>query len=283
MNNQNYKIRPMTRKEVDVAVEWAAKEGWNPGLYDADCFYNTDPNGFFIGLLNNEPISCFSAVSYNDKFGFLGFYIVKPEFRGKGYGIRIWKAGLNHLKTQSIGLDGVIAQQDNYKKSGFKLAYRNIRHEGISQGDKFNFSEIVNLSAIPFEILTSYDDNLFPVPRHKFLKCWINQPESLAVGFLNNKYLAGYGMIRRCRKGYKVGPLFASDSTIADKIFLTLVSFVPKNELFYLDTPEVNPEAVSLAKKYHMKYVFETARMYTKSPPKIPLNKIFGVTTFELG
>jgi len=273
----------MTREEVDLAVEWAANEGWNPGIYDADSFYNTDTKGFFIGLLNNEPIACFSAVAYNDKFGFLGFYIVKPEYRGKGYGIQIWKAGLNHLKTQNIGLDGVVAQQDNYKKSGFKLAYRNIRYEGISQGNKFNFPEIVNLSDILFEILTSYDDNLFPTSRHQFLKYWINQPESLALGILENKILRGYGMIRRCRKGYKIGPLFADNKNIAEKIFQSLFSFVPKTEIFYLDTPNVNPEAVNLAKKYNMKYVFETARMYTKSLPKIPLSNIFGVTTFELG
>lgn len=32
-----------------------------------------------------------------------------------------------------------------------------------------------------------------------------------------------------------------------------------------------------------MKPIFETARMYTKEPPKINLNKIFGVTTYEVG
>ncbi|HLA33082.1 MAG TPA: GNAT family N-acetyltransferase, partial [Pseudomonas sp.] len=29
----------MTRAEVDLAIDWAAAEGWNPGLHDADCFY----------------------------------------------------------------------------------------------------------------------------------------------------------------------------------------------------------------------------------------------------
>jgi len=32
-----------------------------------------------------------------------------------------------------------------------------------------------------------------------------------------------------------------------------------------------------------MKPMFETARMYTKEEPEAPLNKVFGVTTFELG
>jgi hypothetical protein len=46
-----YSIRTMLRSEVDSAVDLAANESWNPWLHDADCFFNTDPNGFFIGLL----------------------------------------------------------------------------------------------------------------------------------------------------------------------------------------------------------------------------------------
>jgi len=80
-----YKIRNATREEVDIMVDWAAKEGWNPGLYDANCFYSQDPNGFFVGLLDGKIISTVSAVRYDNTYGFLGFYIVKPQFRGKGY------------------------------------------------------------------------------------------------------------------------------------------------------------------------------------------------------
>jgi len=32
-----------------------------------------------------------------------------------------------------------------------------------------------------------------------------------------------------------------------------------------------------------MKPVFETARMYTGAAPDLPLPKLFGVTSFELG
>ncbi len=127
-----YIIRTMERSEVDFAVGLAANEGWNPGLYDADCFFKTDPNGFFIGLLDGEPIGCISGISYNGGFGFIGFYIVIPERRGQGYGIKLWNTALAYLKGHNVGLDGVVAQQSNYKKSGFALAYRNIRYEGVA-------------------------------------------------------------------------------------------------------------------------------------------------------
>ena len=132
----NFQIRSATRKELDIMVEWAAKEGWNPGLYDADAFYATDSKGFLIGFLDNEPIACVSAVSYGPDFGFLGFYITKKEFRGRGYGIQVWNKAISYLKTQNIGLDGVVEQQNNYKKSGFELAYNNARYQ--FNGRKFS-------------------------------------------------------------------------------------------------------------------------------------------------
>ena len=277
-----YTVRRATRKELNIAVEWAAKEGWNPGLYDTETFYATDPQGFFMGFLDDEPVASLSAVSYPDEFGFLGFYIVKPEHRGKGYGWAIWKEAIQYLHAHNIGLDGVVAQQGNYKKSGFKRAYENIRYEGIGGKAAKKSTYIVPLSKVPFDAILTYDRKMFPAERAAFLRLWIRQPKSLALGQVKNGKLLGYGMVRPCRVGYKVGPLFADNEKIADELFQQFRAFVGKQKI-YLDVPEVNKRAIVLAKKYHMKPMFETARMYTKKAPDIALHKIFGVTTFELG
>lgn len=276
-----YQIRVMTRQEVDLAAEWAAQEGWNPGIHDADCFYYTDPDGFFIGELDGEPIACISAITYRDNFGFIGFYIVKPQYRGKGYGIQIWNRAMEYLKGRNIGLDGVVAQQENYKKSGFKLAYRNVRYEGIAVPSESNGT--MNLSNIPFRELLEYDRQMFSLYRPEFLKLWIMQPEGAALGIRKDGNLAGYGVIRACRKGFKIGPLFADNEDIAERIFNGLNSRVPEGEPIFLDTPEPNEAAIALAERHGMKRVFETARMYTGDTDILPVEKIFGVTSFELG
>ncbi len=270
----------MNRGDIDIAMDWAAAEGWNPGIHDGDCFYYTDPEGFFIGEVDGEPAGCISAVAYNDSFGFLGLYIVKQKFRGRGFGIRLWRTAMAYLGERNIGLDGVIAQQENYRKSGFRFAYRNIRYEGTGKGCTCRC--IVDLAKVPFEELAVYDAALFSVPRHRFLNLWINQPEGAALGFLKDGRLAGYGVIRACLSGFKIGPLFADDEEIAENLFNALVERVP-GETIFLDTPEINPAAVALAKRHDMKMVFETARMYTKEPYLSWLNKVFGVTSFELG
>jgi GNAT superfamily N-acetyltransferase len=274
----------MRHEEVAFAIDSAAEEGWNPGLFDAECFFQADPNGFFIGQLDEEPVACISAVKYGGSFGFIGLYIVKPEYRGKGYGLQIWNAGLHYLRGRNIGLDGVVAQQANYKKSGFKLAYRNIRYEGFGRGRLPNVSdpEIVQLSTVPFEEISAYDKPFFPENRTQFLKCWINQPQSVALGTLQSGRLTGYGVLRACRSGYKVGPLFADSPDLADSLFQALTAHT-EGAPIYLDVPEVNPAAVQLAERNGMHVVFETARMYTGDAPALPLMRLFGITTFELG
>ncbi|NYZ64476.1 GNAT family N-acetyltransferase [Endozoicomonas sp. SM1973] len=273
----------MHQEEVILAINWAAKEGWNPGVNDAECYYNADPNGFLIGLLNNEPIATISVVKYGESFGFLGFYIVHPSYRGKGYGLQIWKAGIKYLEGCNIGLDGVVEQQENYKKYGFRLAYRNIRFEGLGGGSSTIQSRIVDLSTIPFEAIELYSRPFFPERRDEFLKSWINQSNCNALGVIQNDSLTGYGVIRKALGGYKIGPLFANTPELADDLFLALKQGVEPLQPIYLDIPEVNQEALKLAKRYNMQSVFETARMYSIKAPDLPLDRFYGVTSFEVG
>ncbi|NEQ45042.1 MAG: GNAT family N-acetyltransferase [Leptolyngbya sp. SIOISBB] len=281
----NYTIKPMTREDLAVAIDWAAAEGWNPGLHDAACFYAADPSGFLMGWLNDQPIAAISVVKYGPSFGFLGFYIVRPEFRGQGYGWQLWQTGLQTLVGRIVGLDGVVDQQSNYFKSGFQLAYRNIRYEGVGDGQPPSSSvdAIVPLSSLPIEQVIEYDRPFFPDDRATFLRCWLTQPDSVAVGILASTSLVGYGMLRPCRQGFKIGPLFADTLAIADALFQHLKAQVPEGQSFYLDVPEVNAAAVGLAQTYALTSMFETARMYLPTAPALPTARIFGVTTFELG
>ena len=163
MQPDPYTIRPMTRPEIDLAVDWAAAEGWNPGLHDAGSFFAADPEGFLVGLLDGEPVATISAVRYGSGFGFVGFYIVRPSHRGQGYGLRLWNAAMQRLADRTVGLDGVVAQQHNYRQSGFVLAWNNARYEGVGGGVVPADAAIVPLSAVPFDALCAYDRAFFPM------------------------------------------------------------------------------------------------------------------------
>ncbi len=49
VSENGFIILEMTGTDVQVAVDWAAEEGWNPGLNDAQCFFRTDLSGFSSG------------------------------------------------------------------------------------------------------------------------------------------------------------------------------------------------------------------------------------------
>lgn len=276
-------IRNMQLKELSQVLEWAEKEGWNPGLYDAESFYAADPHGFFIGLLDNEPIAAASVVCYDDHFAFGGLYIVKNEFRAKGYGTLILERCLEYCGSRILGCDGVLAQVVSYKKIGFKEAHLNTRYQVICPeiSNKIN-SSIITISNIPFTKLLEYDSELFPANRSSFLKSWIRQPESYGFGFVEQNKLLGYALARRCKSGFKIGPLFANTPTIAKDLLTQIISLIPGEELS-LDVPEPNKEALKLASLFDMKSGFQVMRMYRNGSPKFDTSRVYGITTYELG
>ncbi len=283
MPTDNYTTRIAIPDEVALAVDWAASEGWNPGLGDADLYRSADPNGFLVGLLDDEPIATLSAIRYDDHFGFLGFYIVRPDQRGKGYGWRLWQAGMAYLEGCTVGLDGVVAQQENYRKSGFELAWNNVRYAGRGTRNAPTDADLVPLAALPFAALATYDRPFFPALRDGFLQGWIAQPGARALGLREAGKLVGYGVCRPCREGYKVGPLYADSAEGAALLFDALTAGLPDDAPYFLDLPEPNHAAVALAERRGMQRVFETARMYAGPAPELPVARIFGVTSFEIG
>ena len=91
-----------------------------------------------------------------------------------------------------------------------------------------------------------------------------------------------WGVIRPSRTGCKIGPLVADDRAAAEAVFSALVAAAGGGEIF-LDVPSVNRDAVALAGDHGLSPVFETARMYTGPIRPLRLERVFGVTTFELG
>jgi Acetyltransferase (GNAT) domain len=276
------RIRPMRPDEISIAVNWAAAEGWNPGLADDACFATADPGGFLIGELEGAPAATVSCVKYGASFAFLGFYIVRQDLRGRGYGLRVWNGAMARAGPRVIGLDGVVAQQQNYRRSGFELAYANVRYGGIVAAPDAPQAGVIGLAEVPFAIMEAYDATVFPGPRTAFLRAWIGAPGHIGRALMRDGALAGWGVIRPCRIGYKIGPLVADDRADAEVVLSALLAGVGGGEIF-IDVPGVNRDAVALANDLGLAPVFETARMYTGTIPPLRLERVFGVTTFELG
>jgi ribosomal protein S18 acetylase RimI-like enzyme len=273
----------MTPADLALVIEWAALEGWNPGQHDLAAFLAADPGGFLIGSLGDEPVASISVVKYGANFGFLGLYIVKPAYRGQGHGIALWRAGMARMAGRTVGLDGVVAQQANYAKSGFVRAYSHFRYQGCGRGQSAIHAAITPLAALSFAALCEYDNALFPQPRAEFLAAWICQPGCGAYAWVENEQIAGYGVIRPSREGYRIGPLFADNAEIASHLLDALLGHAPAQSPVFLDVPLVNTASVAMVQRLGMTPAFETARMYAGPNPNLPTERIFAVTSLELG
>ena len=283
-----WNLAVMTAEELELAVDWAAAEGWNPGLHDARVFHATDPDGFLLGRLNGEAVALVSAVRYGDAFGFLGFYIVAPGRRNRGYGGRVALAAMEHLRgCRCIGLDGVEAQQANYARHGFRWVHPNFRYQGrgpdpaappLPAGQKLCAWHEVEPAA-----LRAYDRRHFPADRGDFVARWCSAPGVRAWAAVSAEGIQGFGVLRPCREGFKVGPLFAASPATAAGLLGELRRDLAPDSSFVLDVPGNNPDALALAENLGMVRVFATARMYQGTPPALPDREIFGITSFELG
>jgi GNAT superfamily N-acetyltransferase len=279
-------IRRMRRDELDVLVEWAAREGWNPGLDDAEVFWNTDPDGFVAAEINGELIGGGSIVAYGRHYGFMGFFVMRPDCRGRGLGDRLWNERKRRLLARleagaTIAMDGVFNMQEYYARGGFHFVCRDLRFEG--RGMESSHPEgIVEASSLPFERIDVYDRRHFPAPRSKFLRSWIQRAGGHGLAVVEDDAIRGYGVMRPCRTGHKIGPLFAGNPRVAEQLLAALGSRVP-GEQISLDVPEINRDALALVARHGMKEVFGCARMVLGPVPKLPDAEIFGVTTFELG
>ncbi len=207
---------------------------------------------------------------------------MRPEFRGRGLGKAIWDAGIASAGGRTIGLDGVVAQQDNYGRSGFSLAHRSARWGGRLNGDVAAPSSVRPIEESDIPAVLAYDAEIFASARDAFLKAWLASSARRTEGLFENGMLRGYGTVRRGVEGSKIGPLFADSAAVAEALIMTLAEHAAGDKLF-IDIPEPNEAAVAIARRLGLTPAFETARMYRGRAPSLPVQRIFGITSLELG
>lgn len=283
---KSLELRKLSREGLRTLVAWAANEGWNPGVHDQEVFWETDPEGFYGFFRGDTLIAGGAVVSYQRTFGFMGLFIVHPNHRGQGIGRKLWHLRRDLLQGRldqgaAIGMDGVVAMQPFYEKGGFRRAFKEERYERT--GSEFDVSNrITPITVNDHESLMDYDRTCIGYERRVFLSNWFRMPDSQGFQFKQDHRVRGYAVVRKAIEGYKIGPLFADTQEVAEELYKACLNACLGQPVF-LDIPVINQGAVDLVCKYEAKYVFECARMYLGKWPDSKIDKVFGITTFELG
>ncbi|MGB3339391.1 MAG: GNAT family N-acetyltransferase [Devosia sp.] len=263
-------IRSLKLAEIQTLLDWAAAEGWNPGLDDAVPFQAADPNGFLGAFVDDVMVAGISAVAYDAHFGFIGLYICHPDWRGQGHGKAVWDTAMAYLGDRIIGLDGVPEQRANYTKIGFVGAYETIRMSGtLAAADHA-------LRNGRLEDIREIDRQCFPSQRDGFLRRWIAEPRACTIHWTNG-VVDGYAVSRTCHEGRKIGPLVAHTIDAAIHVLSAHSGFI------HLDVPAYQTEWIAALSNLGIIPGFATQRMYRGHPPATCADYVFGVSTLELG
>jgi GNAT superfamily N-acetyltransferase len=269
-------LRAMTLAELDTALDWAAAAGWNPGLEDAAAFHATDPGGFFVAEVAGAPVAAISVVNHSDRFAFLGLYLCRPEFRGRGIGLALWRHALDHAGDRTVGLDGVPAQQDNYRRSGFVPAGRTSRFAGVLPA-----APGAARPATPADLpaLIAQEAAASGVDKARFLSLWLTDTATRQTLVAPDG--AGFVTLRRCRTGVKLGPLVAPDLGAAARL-LGAAGALADGAPAMIDLPLACADLADHCRALGLSESFATARMYRGTPPP-PVRGALAVATLELG
>ena len=292
-------IEVMCEEDLQTLLGWAGSEGWNPGGKDAGPFRIADAGGFFaVKGEGGELVAGISAVRYGETYGFIGLYICAPEFRGRGHGTAVFRRAMAHLEGRTIGLDAVPAQQTTYTNYGFVLAHRTVRFGGemptsspptTEAGEEGNGVDVFALKEDHVEMVVAFDGEHFPACREDFTRAWLTTTGHVVRTAMKNGVVQGYGVLRPCVDGAKIGPLFASSADVAEVLARALAASAAEAATasgtvrIMLDVPDPNKQGVQLAERLDLTEMCQTGRMYRGPAPELPLNRIFGVTNLELG
>jgi len=289
-------IKPFCDSDIDFVTEISRKEGFAPGVGDLRIYQNTDKQGLWVGWLNDDPIGCIAGVRYNDNYGFLGLFLVLENFRGRGFGLQLWKKAISHLShLPCVGLEAAPERISDYSKWGFTISSKTTRWQWLGDGklieksfrndDLTDFS-FVEGSSIPSNAVEQFDAKRENTPRPHFLSSWLNHPAGKVIAVIDTQgECHGFGRIRPCLLqsgvGWRIGPLMADKPELLKILLKKLIDSHPG--LIIIDAPGLNKPASELFKELGFTSESETFRMYRGYQPPVSMKDVYGLACLELG
>jgi len=276
------KLRRATPRDLVQVLQWAAAEGWNPGLDDASAFWGADGDGFYVAEVEDQIVAAISVVNHNADFAFLGLYLCQPAFRGRGIGCALWTEALKHAGSRTVGLDGVATQEANYAKSGFVKTGSTARFEG--ELPAVTWVGLRPAAQDDLAAIATLDRLANGYMRPRFLTGWLLGTET-RQSFVceTDGQIAGFATARLCGHGCKIGPVIAPDQATALALMSRAAQALGASYAI-VDVPDLQQDFRKALIAQGFEVTFETARMYRGTPPSpLAAQTLYGIATMELG
>ena len=275
-------IRKMEQEDVAVAVSWADREGWNPGIHDGVALFSGNPDGIWVAEEEEQVVGMLSAVWLSSEVGNLGLFLVRPDCRGRGIGKALRRKAEQRLEGCTVSVYCPEHHEPHFLREGFAPSYTVVRCKGDAGGVLSADPYLLPLTDVPFKHLVEFDATFFSAKREAFLASWITRPGVIALGILQDGHLAGYGVIRQACDGFRIGPLYAVHPSHAHKLYRALKAYGGQGPVC-IDLPLDNPHAKEFVEAFQLSPGERWISLYRGDEPPKPLSGIYGITALELG
>lgn len=276
------RIHPEREEWCDVE-EWMLKEGWDPGYSDTAAAQSLDPRALVIGMLDGRPVAAVSLLRVSDEYAFAGNLIVDPAFRGRGFARALWSIAAPHAGDRVIGVEAPDGQLAAFLAAGFLEAYRTISYRGRAAARPRPVdARVRGIEPRDCDAVAGLDALCSPLARKGLLARWLSAGASRTLVHEQDGQVTGFGVIRPCRSGYRIGPLTACTEGAAPALYDALTGLCP-GELISLSAPEPNRMAGELASARGLAQHASTVRMYSQPVRPVALSRCYAIASLAYG
>jgi GNAT superfamily N-acetyltransferase len=282
-------IRPMSRDELDVVLDWADQEGWNPGLSDADVFWRIDRSGLWAIDVDGILVGSGATIAHGSTHVVIGLVHVRPEHRRQGIATRTFPwlvdGALSRMPPgTTVSLDVPDHLHDLAERFGFHPVRRIARMVGraIETRRGAHSGELRALASVPVDAVVDYDAAHVGALRRDLLETWIHPVGGFSLGVYEGQRLRGMAVMRPARRGYRIGPLFADDPDIAEELMGALSRMVLGHTIS-MDVPTDNPQALALAARHGLTETSSVVHLELGDVRPSPEGSVYAITSIEIG
>ena len=294
-------------EDLSIYKQVCKEQGWLLGKHDLELFYATDPNGYYIGYLHDQPMSIFSFVKYGcGQLVVSGMLALLQKFQNKGFMPVIRNVVANKIIDESNCLFGFATPEveeitlKTYEQFNIYTAW--IDYEFTFQAKEA--ASVLNdqLQDITLDLyqepdfgkLLRYDSKVFSQPRRGFLEALVTLPSctSIVASIPGSGEIVGYCAIRETTNDEicYFSPWFANDVKIAQALLKKAAFFACErnNKIkFKSIMPGINDDGIRLVQTFSSLQVDKHMRVCVGNIPEGVKNnskkRVFGISSPCLG
>lgn len=281
MASAGIRLRHLTGADIPFAMRLKTLAGWNQLEADWRRFLALEPEGCFVAEYDGQPAATATALSYGQRFGWIGMMLVDPERRRLGIASALMDRAIEYLTRRGVEtakLDATPMGKTVYDQRGFVNEYRIERRVRPPQSVTLQSHSCRRILPQDLDRIAEFDAEFFGADRKALLVTLLRDAPELAF-----QTDGGYVMGRRGTNAAQIGPLVALSVETAEFLLVAALR-VAGGATTLIDVPMCNDNAVGLSARFGFARQRELIRQY-RGPNRFPGDpqRVYGIAGPELG